>query len=33
MGDTAHILPCGGEKGIEIKNIAVAKRLAAEWSG
>ena len=31
-GNTVLILLCGGDKGTQSKDIAAAKRLAAEWS-
>ena len=31
-GGTIIILLCGGDKSTQAKDIAVAKRLAAEWS-
>jgi putative addiction module killer protein len=31
-GNTVLILLCGGDKGTQNKDIATAKRLAAEWS-
>jgi putative addiction module killer protein len=32
-GGTVLILPCGGVKGTQPKDIKTAKRLANEWSG